>query len=401
MSETSPMQFAHALSRTDDTETAIQEALDSIRQQMGDTPVDLLIITLSFHHAHLADAVANHVLIELNPRATIGTTAGGVIGCDSEVEAEPAIALLAAHLPGVRAHTFTYNDLNWPASSNDPYQLFNNISGPLADEGDLRLAILFADPFSVPMSKMLPAIDRATKGTPIIGGMCSGSMQPKGNRLFIDGRVLNEGAVGVALSGNIRIDTLVSQGCRPVGEPLVITDAQHNLIKTLGNRPVLDVLHDLREDLDESDLALMQEGLLIGRVINEYKQHFGRGDYLIRNVIGIAEDETYIAVSDLLKVGQTVQFHVRDRRTATEDLHLLLDAQKLYGEPAGIFLCTCNGRGEGLFEAPDHEINLIRQRLGDMPLTGMFAAGEIGPIGQRNFVHGFTAAMAMFRPAED
>ena len=392
------MQFAHALSRTEDTERAIREALADIQQQMGDKPVDLMIIQITFHHADLADAVANHVLMELNPRATIGTTAGGVIGAGNEVEAEPAIALLAAHLPGVELHTFTYADLNWPASSHDPYQLFSNLSGPLVEHDNLRLAMLFADPFSVAMSKMLPAIDHATKGLPIIGGMCSGSMQPKGNRLFIDGRVLDEGAVGVALAGDIRVDTIVSQGCRPIGEPFVITDAQNNLIKELGNRPVMEVLQELGESMDDYNRELMAQGLLVGRVINEYKQHFGRGDFLIRNVIGIAEDQSFIAISDLLKVGQTIQFHVRDRRTAEEDLQLLLDAQKLYGEPAGIFLCSCNGRGQGLFDAPNHETGLIRGSLGNVPLGGMFAAGEIGPIGNNNFVHGFTAAMAMFRP---
>lgn len=384
------------MSRSESTDNALDRALESIHDRLPGGSVDLLIATYTFHHAEMAERIAARLTHDLSPRAFIATTAGGVSGQGVEVEGEHGLSLLAAKLPGSALNTFTYNDLDWPASADSPHVLRSAMLGePDAESPDVILA--FADPFSVPMSKLLPAIDKATGGAPVIGGMCSGSLEPNGNRLTIDGRVLNQGAVGVSVTGGVSVDTTVSQGCRPIGEPHVITEAQNNLIKTLGNRPVMEVIQETAQQLDEANRRLMQQGLLVGRVIDEYKDRFGRGDFVIRNVIGVGREQEFIAVSDLLKVGQTVQFHVRDRRTAEEDLQLLLDAQAMHGEPAGVFLCTCNGRGIGLFDSPDYESQIIRQRLGDTPMTGMFAAGEIGPVGRRNFVHGFTASMAIFR----
>jgi small ligand-binding sensory domain FIST len=332
------------------------------------------------------------------PEAMIGTTAGGILGDGEEREGEPGIAVLAAHLPGAVLRTFTYEQLDWPAAADSPDRLRANLMGDASDAEPAAL-MMMADPFSVPMSKLLPAIDQATGGAPVIGGMCSGSLEAGGNRLLLNGGVQTMGGVGVAIAGPVQVDATVSQGCRPIGPPLVVTDTHKNLIRQLGGRPVMQVVRDIASELDEQNRALMQDGLLVGRVVNEYKERFGRGDFLIRNVIGVGPDESYLAVSDFFRVGQTVQFHVRDARTAEEDLHLLLDAQAMHGEPAGIFLCTCNGRGEGMFGQTGYESDIIRRRLGTVPIAGFFAAGEIGPIGRSNFVHGFTASMALFRSA--
>lgn len=396
---TTTMRFASAISQAETSEAAIDSALHDIADQMAGLPVDLLIITMTFHHAEVADHIVDQAMTLLTPAAMIGTTAGGVVANGIEVEGDPAITLLAAHLPGAAMNTFTYNDLDWPASAQAPHDLRHNLMGDLYED-EPKLVMMFADPFSVPMSKLLPTLDKATDGAPVVGGMASGALEPNGNRMLIDGRALTEGAVGVVLTGNLSVETTVSQGCRPIGHPLVITQCNKNLIQQLGGQNVMQVVREMTEQLDTENRMLMQQGLLVGRVINEYKDRFGRGDFLIRNVLGAAKDESYIAVSDFVKVGQTVQFHVRDKRTAEEDLHLLLDAQKLHGPPAGVFLCTCNGRGTGMYEQPDRETTIIAQHLGDVPLTGFFAAGEIGPIGHNNFVHGFTASMALFRPLD-
>jgi small ligand-binding sensory domain FIST len=296
-----------------------------------------------------------------------------------------------------------------------------------------RATFLFADPFSVAMNALLPALDRArTAAAPggaepgaMIGGLASASPRAGGNALMLDDEILNAGAVGVSLSGPVRIDTVVSQGCRPFGRPVVVTGVRGQIVTTLGSRPALEVLQGMIEELDESSRELLKKGVFLGRVVNEYKDRFGRGDFLVRNVIGGEEKTGSIAVADLLRVGQTVQFHLRDATTADEDLALLLDGQKLYGPPAGAMLFTCNGRGKRLFGEPNHDAAAVSRAFAlaepgeqlakagrkvapapvsgepgavpAIPLAGFFAAGEIGPVGDGVFLHGQTAALALFR----
>jgi small ligand-binding sensory domain FIST len=207
----------------------------------------------------------------------------------------------------------------------------------------------------------------------------------------------------VTISGEVSIDVLVSQGCRPIGTPLVVTKGRRNVIRELGGRRALDVVRQIVESMDESTRSLIANGMFIGRVVNEYKERFGRGDFLIRAVLGVEQQSGAIVVGDSVRVGQTVQFHVRDAGTANEDLRLLLVAQQLQTPPVGAMLFTCNGRGTRLFGEEHHDARTVSEALkGDdgstMPLSGFFAAGEIGPIGNQSFVHGHTATLALIRP---
>ncbi len=210
--------------------------------------------------------------------------------------------------------------------------------------------------------------------------------------------MLKAGAIGVTISGPIEVETIVSQGCRPVGKTILITKAQNNLIQELAGRPALEVVQEMAGEMTEQDRQLLSGGLLVGTVINEYKDRFGRGDFLVRNILGYDKEKGAIAVGDVPRVGQTVQFHVRDAATAHEDLQLLLDAQQLREPPLGGLLITCNGRGSRLFQEDEqHDLRTIRDRLGEIPVAGFFAAGEIGPIGATSFLHGHTASLALFR----
>jgi small ligand-binding sensory domain FIST len=233
---------------------------------------------------------------------------------------------------------------------------------------------------------------------PVIGGMASGSHAPGQNRLVLDGDVVNEGAVAVELDGPLTVRTVVSQGCRPIGRTAIVTKVERNVIRELGRRPALEVLRELFESLPEDDQELVQQGLHIGRVINEYQDKFRRGDFLVRNVIG-ADEEGGIAITDVVRVGQTVQFHVRDADTADEDLRSLL-IQERQARPGarigGALLFSCNGRGSRLFAEPHHDVATIHDLLGPVPVAGFFAMGEIGPVGGQNFVHGYTASIALF-----
>ena len=287
---------------------------------------------------------------------------------------------------------------------------FTDITGiPRADamgnllgiDDDFRTIIMLADPFSTPITRLLPAITGyggPDRPIPVVGGMSSGASQPGHNAMVIDDKPVRNGAVGVTISGKMAVDIIVSQGCRPVGKPIVVTKAKGNVIQELGGRQALDCVQEMAGELGEEERELLSAGLLVGTVINEYKARFGRGDFLVRNLLGYDKQHGAIAVGDMPRVGQTVQFHVRDAETAHEDLQLLLDGQQLDDTPLGALLITCNGRGSRLFENEDsRDVQTIRSRLGEIPLAGFFAAGEIGPIGDESFLHGHTASLAIFR----
>ena len=214
--------------------------------------------------------------------------------------------------------------------------------------------------------------------------------------MFLDDRVIDTGAVGVRVDG-IRIRALVSQGCRPIGSIYTVTVAEGNVIRELAGRPPLQRLQEVVEALPPEDRELVNRGLHVGRVIDEYKTELGRGDFLIRGVTGVDPQTGALAVGDRIEVGETIQFHVRDAATADEDLRNLLEQE---AEPAdGALLFTCNGRGSRLFPVPDHDASLVSNKLGGLPLAGFNCAGEIGPIGGKNFLHGFTASVALFSDA--
>ena len=194
------------------------------------------------------------------------------------------------------------------------------------------------------------------------------------------------------------MDTVVSQGCRPIGRTFLITKAKENLIEQLGGRPAMIALKETIDSIPESDRQLLRNGLFLGRASSEYRDSWGRGDFLVRNVIGVDQKSGAIAVTEYVRPGQTIQFHVRDAATADEDLSLLLGRQSQKSSPAGALLFSCNGRGSRLFPEPCHDISSSRTAMPKTPVAGFFAAGELGPIGQKNFIHGHTASFALFRP---
>ncbi len=392
-------RFASAISERPTASAATDAVCGILRETLGPEPVDLLVafVTPAFHRE--LDRVIATLRRRLTPRALLGSVTTGVLGDGKEVEGTPAVTALAGRLPGVRLDPFSYDRLGWPAVGTDAAALRGSLLGD-PDREDVRLLLLLADPFSAPMVRLLPAINDALPGVPVVGGMVSGADRPTENRLVLDGEVLETGAVGLAISGPARVDCAVSQGCKPIGDAHLVTRGRHHLIQELGRRPVTEVVRETLDRLDERDRASFERQPLLGRVTSEYKERFGRGDFLVRNILGTDADSGSIAVHDAIRVGQTVQFHIRDRRTAEEDLRLLLDNQTLHGPPAAVFTATCDGRGVRLFGEPHMEPRMIRERVGPVPHAGFFAAGEIGPVGGRNFLHGLTSSMAVFREVE-
>ena len=381
------MRFLSCISEAESTDAAVAEVID--RTQTAGIQADVLFVFFTAHHRDQADALVEKLWLELDPQAAVGCSAEGVIGADREVERTPGIALLVGHTPGVRIHPFHVGDEEWGEG------LLERMGhGP-----ETRAFIGFGDPFTTPLNDFLALLDEHAPAAPLIGGMASSARRPGENALVRNDQVLTDGFVGVSLSGPIEVDTVVSQGARPIGKPVLVTKAQKNVIEQLGGRPALHVLRDLIDSMPPDEKELLRRGLLIGRAMSEYKDSFARGDFVVRNLMGVDQASGAIAVADLVRVGQTVQFHVRDAATAGEDLSMLLDPQRHKREPAaGGVLFSCNGRGTRLFDTPCHDITTARSAMPQTPLAGFFAAGEIGPVGGKNFAHGHTASFALFRP---
>lgn len=386
------MPFLSLLSTRADTAKALDELLAQAHAAWTG-PVDLALVFFSPHHLADCEQIPKR-LAELKARALLGTPGETIVANDREVEQAPAIGLwlgrwsqpiqVAPFQLGLEQTSEGYSLLGWPDEL---------VEATPADS----LLLTLADPFTLPIDDFLGQINDEHNGLPVVGGMASGAREPGVHRLILNDQVLVEGAVGVLLQGPLQCRSIVSQGCRPIGKPLVVTKARDNHILELGGRSALAQLQQLFQELNPRDQQLVQQGLHVGRVINEYQDAFQRGDFLVRNVIGIDRSNGAVAITERVRVGQTIQFHVRDSATADEDLRLLLQSAKTSGpKPQGGLLFSCNGRGTRLFPQPNHDAAAIQEELGPLPLAGFFAQGELGPIGGQNFIHGFTASLVVF-----
>jgi small ligand-binding sensory domain FIST len=374
------IRCAEGLSTDPDSDAAIAEVVAKLAEGLAGASGDLTLIFASADHADSLGQFAQTLQDRGLGRVILGCTCESVVGMGQEIEGSPALACWSAHLPGVDLAPFALQGEDaWPEE---------------AGKGTASAVILLGDPFSFAADEWLRRVEAERPGMTVAGGMASGGRAPGLNRLVLGTDVRREGAVGVALRGALSIRSVVSQGCRPIGRPLIVTRAERNIVRELGRRPALEVLQEIFQELTEEDRERAQKGLHLGRVINEYQEAFRRGDFLVRNVMGV-DQEGGIAVGELVRVGQTVQFHIRDASTADEDLRRLLDEAAKAGPAAGALLFTCNGRGSRLFSSANHDVGVLREILGPIPTAGFFAMGEVGPVGGRNFVHGFTASVVL------
>lgn len=388
---------AAAISTLTDAEQAAHEACRAAMDDLRDS-VDLAFVFVSHFHVPHLQLISDILADTLQTVHVLGCTGESIVGNEREVEEGPALSLWIAHLPGATIETMhlTFEQTpdggtftGWPESFDDPWP------------EDCALLML-ADPFSFPADALLERLNEDQPGVPVLGGMASGGFQPLSNGLFWKDQIVSTGAVVARLQGGVQIKSVVSQGCRPIGKPLVITKAERNLIQGLGGQPALTQLGEMFPHLTPQEQQLVRNGLHVGRVTSEYRDEFRRGDFLIRNVIGADPDSGAIAIGDYFKAGQTVQFHVRDEQSADDDLVELLSqaaAEDTTPEDAsvvGALLFTCNGRGTRLFSTAHHDASAIQQQFPALPVAGLFAQGEIGPVNQQNYLHGFTASIALF-----
>ncbi|MDE2028768.1 MAG: FIST C-terminal domain-containing protein [Candidatus Omnitrophica bacterium] len=386
------MEFVNRITEADHIARIIDDLLKDVQ---GD--FDLGILYLCPWPPYDPVEVSQALISKLKVRNLICCTCAGIIGSGREIEGRPSASLMLARMPGVKISpcALTQTALESLKQKDDWYALLE------VYPNEQPSFLVFADPFAFDGNTFLAGLNQAYPGRPAVGGLASAASGPGENILVLNGEVMKEGLIGVALTGNVKVETVVSQGCRPIGETYIVTKAQHNIIFELAGRPFYKVLEEVLNKGTDYDRHLAHEAIFIGIAMNEYKDQFKRGDFLIRGVMGLDPESGAGAVGDYMRVGQTVQFHLRDAMTANEDLHELLKGYRLSKPaPHGTFVFSCNGRGMNLFKEPDHDIKIIQEHLGPVPAAGFFCAGEIGPVGGVNFLHGFTSSMALFYPQQ-
>jgi len=333
-------------------------------------------------HASAIEEILATINATLRPKAMLGCAAVSVVGGEHEVERGPAISLWAGRTGPVTPFHLTVSQspdgltfTGWPESIPD----------------DASALLLLPDPFTFPTDDLLRRMEADRPGMPVVGGMASAARAPGGNRLVIDERVVTAGAVGAFLGPQVEVATVVSQGCRPVGSPFVVTRAEHNIVYELAGRSAVERLQEVAAALADDDRELLADMVQIGRVIDESKLDFGAGDFLVRMVVGADPASGALRVGDIVEVGSTAQFQVRDHISADADLRRMVGGRS--ADAALVF--TCNGRGTNLFPEPHHDAMVVSESLAGAPVAGMFCAGELGPIGGHNFTHGFTASVVL------
>jgi small ligand-binding sensory domain FIST len=383
------MRVGIGLSDALDAEAGAVAAARAAAQGLHGAEADLALVFASGAHLSAPEEMLAAVHAELAPAVLAGCGAGGVLGQGRELEGGTGVAVWAASLEGGEARSFQAT-----VRRRDDVGVLDG----MPEIGSDAAVIILSDPYSFPTDAVLDGIADAAPGVPVLGGLSSARTPLGDAALFVDDRVVQEGAVGVCLNG-VELLPCVSQGAAPMGREMTVTAAEDNVIYELAGRPAVQAIEQTVAELPLQERALVAAGLLIGIVIDGGKPEYEQGDFLVRGVTGADPATGAITVGATVTPGEVVRLHARDARSADEDLRreLRLRAAAIGGQrPAGALVFSCNGRGQGMFGARDHDARLIQSELGGVPAAGFFAAGEIGPVGGRSFLHGFTATLAVF-----
>jgi small ligand-binding sensory domain FIST len=376
-------------------DSAVPDAIRAAVEDLG-APPDLAIVEVSAPGEALAAgralAHAAALLDEVAPACVvIGSNSHGVIGELASVEMEPAVSVWLAHLPDTEVRAFRLATVPAP-------------NGGLAITGlpelrdDDRLALLLADPWTLPADEVVAAFTRVDGALPVVGGLVSGGRRRGESRLLLDGAVFDNGGVGVVLDASAPVRVVVSQGCRPVGDPMTVTASEGMTVHQLAGRPALERLRDVVASLDPEDQALAVRGLHVGVARDDRIDGGQAADFVIRGILGVDAQTGAVSVGDDVAVGSMVRLHLRDADSADADLRMVVGLVGRDGAAVGAYLVTCNGRGGAMFTSSDHDAGIVREGLGTTAVGGFFAAGEIGPVGGANHLHGFTAVLLVVDP---
>jgi small ligand-binding sensory domain FIST len=380
-----------------DLPAAAESATADALAPLQGLPPDLVCVFVCSDSPEVAEQAARRVGTLSRARVLLGCTAAGVLGAGRGLERTSSVSVWAASLPGASLRGFHLEVL--PTDEGAAV-----VGLPERSPGDVA-AVLLADPFSFPADGFVTRTNHALPGLPLVGGLASGVAGRGSTRLFLDGRAVARGAVGVMV-GDTPVTPLVSQGCRPVGPPMTVTRSEGNVLLELAGVPALDKVEAVVSGLDGDEQRLVAAGLHLGIARDEYVEELGRGDFLVRGVLGGDRDRGGLVVGDLVEVGTTVRLQVRDAEGADRELREMLGRARERspaGPVAGALLFSCVGRGASLFGGElgdaDHDVLAVRDGLGAGGVAGFFADGEIGPVAGRNYLHGFTASMLLFGEA--
>jgi small ligand-binding sensory domain FIST len=408
------MQWLNAISQRPSLEAAVGEVTDRIKESLTGT-ADLGIVFISSAYASEYSRLIPLILERLPIDNIIGCGGGGVIGTTIddralEIEDSPALSLTVAHLPDVDLQPFHIVEADLPDLDSPPAAWIDLVGIPPEKQPHF---ILLAEPFASKVNDLLQGLDFTYSGSLKIGGLASSTASTANHGLFYydrrqpnADRLRQRGTVGIGLSGNIIVDSIVAQGCRPIGSPLQVIESDRNVILSAvapdrnESQSPLDILRNLIEDLSREDRELVQNSLFIGIARDEFKLSLQQGDFLIRNLLGVEPRSGAMAIGDRIRPGQRIQFHLRDAKSSAEDLQILLEeyqGRSFDSSPIGALLFSCLGRGERLYRKPNFDSQLLQTYLTSIPIGGFFCNGEIGPVGSNTFLHGYTSAFAIFR----
>ncbi|MET0497260.1 MAG: FIST N-terminal domain-containing protein [Steroidobacteraceae bacterium] len=392
------MRWASAVDTDTSLPTAVERAAEKIFNDLGKQDPDLLIVFVSSEHASQLEAVSELLRQEFEGAYLFGCCASAVIGAGQEVEGRPAISLTGAILPGVRMRGTHLDAAQVPPIFAEPHVWEDTLHLTASQQPSF---LILTDPFSFETETFVRGLDRVFPGSVKIGGLASGARQVGGTALYLGDRVYRSGAITLSLTGDIQVDAIVAQGCRPIGEPMFITAAHENLIREIDGHAARDVLSDLFEKLPPADRDLFSQSLFLGVAIRPDASEYAPGDFLIRTILGMDPQSGALWVNAEIPTRSVVQFHFRDAAASALDLERALTEYRkspLFVPSGGALLFSCTGRGMDLYGHADHDSNAFRRLVADVPLGGFFCNGEIGPVQDSTFLHGHTSAFAVFRP---
>ncbi len=378
-------------------ESAFRAWVEKLRGQLRAPKVSLGLVFIAPRYFANAKEILDILRIHGQVPLLTGCSSGSLIANGEELEDDAAgVAVALYALPGaeLKATHFTQEDVEKASSRPDYWHEQTGVSAAKTNGW-----LVFADPFRMDSEGWLGSWNTAYALLPVLGGLASGDHTAQMTQVYLNGDVFEEGGVAVSVAGQVELVGVISQGCTPIGETWTLTHVEGNLIHKIGNRSAYEVLAETFNSLSTTDQRKSRGNLFVGLVMNEYLEEFHRGDFLVRTLIGVDSQTGVIMVGALPRPGQTLQFQRRDAAAATEDMAALLAGAKEQLTGATVFggcLCSCNGRGRGLFGAPNHDAHMIQEALGPLGLAGFFCNGEIGPVGKKNFLHGYTASLALF-----
>jgi small ligand-binding sensory domain FIST len=376
-------------------ETALQKWAENLRSQLTAHSVTLGLVFISPRYFKQSKQILEILRVHARIPLLAGCSSLSMIVGGEEIEENAGLSLGLYALPEAEVKAFHFTQEQVEEANGPAYWPME--TGIKAEQTNGWLA--FLDPFHIDSETWLKSWNEAYAPLPVLGGLASGEFTEQLTQVYLNGEVFEEGGVAISISGDVRLVGVTSQGCTPIGETWTLTKVEQNIIREIGNRPAYEVLAETFNQLSPEEQKRARGNLFVGLVVNEYLEDFHRGDFLIRNLLGADPRSGSIMVGAAPRQGQTIQFQRRSAAAATEDMNELLTQARGKLDQTTVYggcLCSCNGRGQGMFGRPNHDAHLVQERLGPLGVAGFFCNGEIGPVGERSFLHGFTASLALF-----